>query len=102
MSKYAVIKINKNQYKVSEKEEILIDKLNDKKPSCEVLLAVEGEKVMIGKPKVKGAEVKLKSLKDFEKGSKLYVSKYKAKSRYRKKIGFRPFYTRLLVEKITL
>jgi len=35
------------------------------------------------------------------KGKKLSVFKYKAKSRYRKKIGFRPIYSRYLVEKIS-
>jgi large subunit ribosomal protein L21 len=101
MSKYAVIKIKGNQYKVTEGEEILVDKLGDEKPEAEVLLVVDNGKVKVGKPKVRGAKVKLKVVNAEEKGKKLTVLKYKAKSRYRKKKGFRPIYTRLLVEKIS-
>ena len=39
-------------------------------------------------------------IKDVEKGTKLHVQIYRAKSRYRRKIGFRPLHTRLLVQKI--
>lgn len=99
--KYAVIRIKGSQYKVSEGEQVLIDKLSGKKIQPEVLLLVDNGKVSVGKPKVRGAKVKLKILKSEEKGKKLYVQKYKAKSRYRRKYGFRPKYTRLLVEKIS-
>ena len=99
--KYAVIRIKGNQYKVTEGQELLVDKLRDKKIEPEVLLLVDDGKVKVGKPTAKDTKVKIKILKEEEKGKKLYVQKYKAKSRYRKKIGFRPVYTRLLVEKIS-
>ena len=98
--KYAVIRLKGNQFLVNEKEEILVGFLGDKKPSTEVLLVVDDKKVQIGKPVLKTAKVSLKVLGS-EKGEKLYVKKYKAKSRYRKKIGFRPKYTRLLVQTIS-
>jgi large subunit ribosomal protein L21 len=98
--KYAVIKVSGKQYKVSEGEEILVDKITSSKPEIVVLLVSDGEKVNVGKPTVAKAEVKVKVLKDLEKGKKLDVYKYKSKSRYRKHIGFRPLYTRLLIEKI--
>lgn len=109
--KYAVIRLGGKQYKVSETEEILVDKiLNPKDLNVEVLLVVDREKgtpdtknfgvgVKIGKPKVAGAKVKIKIISE-EKGEKLLVTKYKAKSRYRRRMGFRPQYTRLLIEKI--
>lgn len=99
MKKFAVIRILGNQYKVSEGEEILVNKLNVS-PSAEVLLVSDADKTSVGDPIVKGASVKLKVITDVEKGEKLYVSTYKAKSRSRRRIGFRPSYTRLLVEKI--
>lgn len=99
--KYAVVKIQGKQYKVSEGEELLVDKIIDKKVIPEVLLISEDGKVRIGKPRVEGGEVKFKILSEQEKGEKIDVFKYKAKSRYRKKIGFRPLYTKLLVEKIS-
>lgn len=99
--KYAVVKIQGKQYRVSEGEELLVDKIIDKKVVPEVLLISEDGKVRIGKPRVEGGEVKFKILSEQEKGEKIDVFKYKAKSRYRKKIGFRPLYTKLLVEKIS-
>ena len=101
MSKYAVIKIAGHQYRVQEGQEILVDKLGDKKPEAEVLLVVNGKSIKVGKPKVAGSKVTLKILEKELKGKKLHVTKYKAKSRYRRKIGFRPLYTKLLVQKIT-
>jgi large subunit ribosomal protein L21 len=99
--KYAIIKIKGHQYKVSEGEEILVDRLGSDKAEPEVLLIVDGDKVQIGKPTLKEAKIKIKTLKE-EKGEKIRVLKYKAKSRYRKVRGFRPQYTRLLIEKISL
>lgn len=98
--KYAVIKLNNNQYKVEEGEELLVDKLGESKPEVDVLLVVDGEKVKVGKPKVRGAKVTFKVLGE-EKGEKIHVRTYKAKSRYRKHIGFRPQYTKVKVLKIT-
>jgi len=100
--KYAVIRVGGRQYKVEEGQEILIDKLQDpKKVDVEVLLLAGGDKVSVGKPVLKNAEVKLKVLADTEKGEKIDVYHFKAKSRYKKHTGFRPQYTRVLVEKIS-
>src|SRR3990167_7333517 len=97
--KYAVIKLQGRQYKVEEGEEILVDKFTEKKVSPEVFLVIDGKEMKIGKPVVKSAKVKIKVMGN-EKGEKIMVQKFKAKSRYRRKMGFRPQYTRLLIEKI--
>jgi large subunit ribosomal protein L21 len=97
--KYAVIKLAGHQYKVSEGEEILVDKLGDSKPNAEILLFVNDQKVEVGNPRLTNRKVELKVIGE-EKGKKLHVKKYKAKSRYRRKIGFRPKFTRLSIEKI--
>ena len=99
--KYAVIEINRNQYRVEEGQEIFVDRLKDKKIDPDVLLFVDKSKVKIGKPVVKGVKVKIKILEDIVKGKKIHVQTFKAKSRYRRKIGFRPLYTKLLIEKIS-
>lgn len=100
--KYAVIKIKGMQHKVSEGDEMLIGKLAEKeKPEAEILLVKTEKGVKVGKPVVKGAKVALKVLEAEEKGKKLHVQTYKAKSRSRRKIGFRPVYSRLQVGKIT-
>lgn len=102
MAKYAVVRIGGKQYKVSEGQEILVDKiLEPKKVGVEVLLVADDEKVSVGKPLVKDVKVKVKVVTALEKGEKVDVYKFKAKSRYRKHIGFRPQYTKLLVEKIS-
>lgn len=100
MVKYAVIKLLGHQYKVSEGETLLIDHLLDKKTEAQVLLVVDGEKVKVGKPIVEKAKVAFKILGD-EKGIKMDIYKYKAKSRYRKHIGFRPLYTKIEIGKIS-
>ncbi len=101
--KYAVIRLQGHQYKVEEKEEILVDRLKDpKKIEADVLLVSDEGKVKVGKPTVKGAEVDLKLVAEEVKGEKLYIKKFKAKSRYRRKTGFRPKYSKLLVQKISL
>lgn len=98
---YAIIRINKKQYKVSVGDEILVDKLADKaKPEAEVLMISEDEKTQIGTPILSSAKVLLKVLGE-EKGKKIHVFKFKSKSRYRRKIGSRPQFTRILVEKIS-
>jgi len=100
MAKYAVIRLNSRQYKVSEKEEILVGLTSDEKPEAETLLLVDEDKVSVGKPTLKDAKIKFKVVSAMEKGEKVNIVKFKAKSRYRRKMGFRPQETRLLVEKI--
>lgn len=101
MSKYAVVRVGGKQYKVVEGKEILVDKLVDpKKFETEVLLLVDDDKVKVGKPVLKDVKVSFKVVTDLEKGEKVEIYKFKAKSRYKRHTGFRPQYTRLLVEKI--
>ena len=99
MKKYAIIKLQGHQYQVSESDEILVDKM-PKGKELEVLLFVDGEKIKVGKPILKDVSVKIKVVNE-EKGDKIKVFKYKSKSRYRKKKGFRAQYTRILIEKIS-
>jgi len=101
MDKFAVIRVAGKQYRVTEGQEILVDKLNDLKVVPEVLLFVDGEKVEVGAPVLKKAKVIVKVLAEIEKGEKIDIFKYKAKSRERRHVGFRAQYTRLLIEKIS-
>lgn len=107
MDKFAVVRIAGKQYRVTEGEEILVDKMTFpskdevKKVVPEVLLFVDGDKVEIGDPVLTKAKVKVKVLVEVEKGEKIEIFKYKAKSRERRHIGFRAQHTRLLIEKIS-
>jgi large subunit ribosomal protein L21 len=102
MAKYAVIRLSGRQYKVAEGEELVVDKMADLTAMAEVLLVADGDKVKVGKPVLKDAKVTFKVVKDVEKGEKIEVYHFKAKSRYKKHTGFRPQYTRILVEKISI
>ena len=100
MQKYAIVRIKGHQYRVSEGDEILVDKAEEKEVKAEVLLSVNDDKVLIGKPILKDVVVKTKILGE-EKGDKIRIFTYKSKSRYRKTRGFRAQYTKLLIQKIS-
>ncbi len=100
---YAVVKIGGSQYKVKEGDELEVDRLPQKEGEeiefPEVLLVVSDGEVKIGQPQVLGTTVKAKILSHF-KGEKIRVARFKAKSRYRKVRGFRPYLTKIKIEKI--
>lgn len=98
--KYAVVKIQGKQYKIAEGDEILVDKISSEKVEFETLLIVDGEDVNVGKPTLDKNSIKFSVIAQEEKGEKVNIFKYKPKSRYRKRMGFRPQFTRLKVEKI--
>lgn len=98
----AVVKIGSTQFLVSKDQEVLADALLEKKESMsfdEVLLIIDDKNVTVGTPFVPNAKVKAKVLVD-QKGEKIRVSKFKAKSRYHKVRGFRSKKTKLLITDI--
>lgn len=101
--KYAVIAISGTQHQIEENQKITVDSLNlkedEKSTTDQVLLTVDGDKIQIGTPTVKGASVEYKVVKNYQ-GEKLKVFKYKSKSRYRKTTGFRPQLTEIQITKI--
>lgn len=98
---YAVIKTGGKQYKVSAGDTIEIDRLPEGKELTfeEVLLVVSDGQVKIGKPTLSGVKVKA-TLVEQTKGDKIRVSKFKAKARYRRTIGFRASLSKVKIEKI--
>ena len=100
MEKYAVVEIGGKQYKVGEGREIKVERLGvsdgpivfDKV----LLLAGQGE-IKIGTPYLPGVRVVAKVMGE-EKGDKIRVVKFKAKSRYRRTTGFRAKLTRVKIE----
>jgi len=100
--KYAVIAISGSQYKVEENQVITVDKFDPSiKSTTEVLLIVDGDKIKMGNPTIKGASVDFENVRDYQ-GEKLRVSTFKAKSRYRKTHGFRAQLTDIKILKINL
>lgn len=100
--KYAVIRTGGKQYKVSEGDNIKIEKLNLEPGKSfdfdEVLLTVNEDKVSVGKPTL-ASKVKA-SVVEQTKGEKISVFKYKAKTGYHKKTGHRQKLTLVKIEKI--
>ena len=100
---YAIIKTGGKQYKVSEGDSIVIEKLEVEEGSAvefdEVLTIVDGEDVAIGRPNVDGAKVKATVEKN-GKGPKIHVFKYKSKKNYRRRQGHRQPFTKVKIDKI--
>ncbi len=101
--KYAVVKVGGSQFLVKEGEKLTVDRISvpegkDFEIKDVLLLASEG-KLVIGTPTIKGQSVKSAVEKHFL-GDKLDIFKFKAKTGYRRKTGFRSQKTLLKIEKI--
>lgn len=103
--KYAIIATSGTQYRVEENQIITVDKIEGEKDTKgkikSVLLVVNEDKIEIGTPTVKNASVEYQIVNQYQ-GDKIRVSKFKAKSRYRKTMGFRSQLTDIKITKINL
>ncbi|TVQ66036.1 MAG: 50S ribosomal protein L21 [Balneolaceae bacterium] len=101
---YAIVKIGGHQYKVTENQQIFVNKLSSESENItleEVLLVKdENGKVSIGSPVVKGAKVEAKIL-DQLKADKVIIFKKKRRKGYRVKRGHRQPVTQLQIGKIS-
>ncbi|MDP2585376.1 MAG: 50S ribosomal protein L21 [Candidatus Levybacteria bacterium] len=97
---YAIVKTGGKQYKVSKDSVIEVERLTSKPGEKfsfeEVLLCVKDGKAKLGKPTVEGSIVKAEVLEHF-KGEKLRISKFKAKSKYRRVTGHRQYLTKVKI-----
>lgn len=98
----AVVKISGKQYIVSEKESLLVDLLPEgtKELTLDALLVMDGDKVTVGTPTVKGAVVKAKVVEPEVKGDKIRVIRYKSKKRVHKETGHRQKYSKIEISSI--
>lgn len=99
MSKIAVIKTGGKQYLAKAQEVLVVDKLPFEKDQEVELEAVavfdpEGD-VEVGMPLLT-QKIKVKII-DHVLGDKVRVSRFKAKVRHRRVIGFRPKYTQIQI-----
>ena len=103
MDKFEVIKTGGKQYLVKLGQRLKIEKLDAKEGESiefgEVLLVVDGDKVEIGTPIIKGAEVSAKVLKHARDRKKI-IFRYHPKTRYRKMKGHRQHFTEVEIIKI--
>jgi len=100
--KIAIIQTGGKQYLVEEGKEIEIEKIKDVDPQNiefkDVLLYADEKNFLLGKPKLDNVSVKGKLIK--EKKNKTVVLKYKPKTRYRKKKGYKKTIWLVRIEKI--
>lgn len=97
---YVVIRVGGKQYRVSKGDFLEVDRqdveTNGHVALDDILLFVSDGNVKIGRPKVADVKVNAKVLEQ-KKGKKIRVAKFKAKVRYRRVMGFRPFLTKLQI-----
>ncbi len=98
----AVVKIGGKQFVVTEKETLLVDLLQEgtKELTLDALLVIDGEKVTVGTPVVKGVKVTAKVVDDLVKGDKIRIIRYKAKKRVHKEAGHRQKYSKVEITSI--
>jgi len=100
---YAVIETGGKQYRVSPGQVIEVERLaaepGSKVELDKVLLIASDDKVVVGKPHVKGAKVVAEALGDV-RGDKIIVFHFKPKVRIRRKKGHRQFHTKLAIKEI--
>ena len=100
---YAVIKSGGKQHKVSEGEEILLEKISVEEGKnvefSEVLAVNKDGKLEVGQPLLEGAIVTGKVVNHL-KSKKITVIKMKRRNDYRKKQGHRQNLTKVKIESI--
>jgi len=93
---FAVIQTGGKQYKIAENDVIIVEKMDAETGKTvvfkDVLISGSGDKVTVGAPLVKGAEVKGEVLEQ-RKGDKVLVFKKKRRQNYRRKRGHRQLET---------
>ena len=102
---YVVIQLGAKQFLIKEGDKIVAEKIEIKDGDSlnvkEVLLSYDGANTKIGDPYLEGATVELIS-DGIEKGEKIRVAKFKAKSRYRRVMGHRQLESHFTVKAIKI
>lgn len=100
---YAIIRSGGKQYRVEPDQVIEVDSLPAQVGSTveitDVLMVEDDGDVLLGRPLLNGARV-ITEVVGHGRADKVVVFKYKAKTRYRRKLGHRQPYTRLAIRRI--
>jgi large subunit ribosomal protein L21 len=100
----AVIETGGKQYIVKKDDLILVNKIKGEVESNvlfdKVLLFFDGQKLLIGKPFLDNIKVKGKIVKQIKK--KIQIIKFKPKTRYKKKVGYKNYFTQIKIEDFIL
>jgi large subunit ribosomal protein L21 len=104
-AEFAIIETGGKQYMVAVGDLVDVELLKgdlkegDKVEFDKVLMVDDGKDTTIGMPYIDGAKVKA-SYVGLEKGKKLHIVRYKAKSNRDRRIGHRQKYSRVKIETI--
>lgn len=100
---YAIVESGGKQFKVSQGDTIVVEKVpaevGDTVVLDKVFFVSSESGVKVGAPVLAGAKVTAKVL-DHGRDKKIVVFKYKSKKNYHKKQGHRQPFTKLLIETI--
>jgi large subunit ribosomal protein L21 len=98
----AVIASGGKQYLVKPDQILDLELVGDvKKLEFDALMVIDGDKVSVGAPLVKGAKVSAEVIGEV-KGDKLKIMRFKAKKRVKRLTGHRQHYTQVKISKISL
>ena len=93
---YAVIRTGGKQYKVTEGDQIVVEKLDAETGNdvtfSDVLMLDDGNKLLIGEPLIEGACV-FGEVTEQRRGKKIVIFKKRQRSTYRRKQGHRQYET---------
>ena len=99
----AVFKTGGKQYKVTEGDEIVVEKIDAKVGEsvelAEVLMTIDGEKITVGRPLVDGKKVTAQILRQ-ERGPKIIIIKHRRRNDSRLKKGHRQDQTTIKIVSI--
>lgn len=102
---FAIIETGGKQYVVEEGRYFSTEKIDNAEGEIvefEALLVSddEGKDTKVGTPTVKGAKV-IGKIMEHGRDKKISVIKFKSKSRYRRNVGHRQPFTKVMIEKIS-
>ncbi|HEX3081981.1 MAG TPA: 50S ribosomal protein L21 [Candidatus Saccharimonadia bacterium] len=96
----AVIASGGKQYIVEKGQTLEVELLGDaKKVEFDALLVIDGDKIQVGAPAVKGLKVAAEVVEE-TKGEKLQVLRFKAKKRVKRLTGHRQHYSLIKITSI--
>lgn len=99
---YAIVEIAGRQYRVTENNHLVVNRLNAAEGSTvefDKVLLIGGDKVKVGTPTVSGAKVTA-TVKEHGKGDKVLVFKKKRRKGYQKSNGHRQQFTAISIKDI--
>lgn len=102
---YAIVEIGGKQYKIEKDMVLNVDRTLQGKTDTlaieKVLMLVDGENVMVGRPYLNNVKVSAAILKEVS-GKKVRGIKFKRRKNYTRTIGFRPRYLQVKIQDLAL